>query len=55
MKNKMKKFVFFAVLSLGLLSSFSAEARVQNYVDRRGHLMVWWDGRYEDMGIVQLP
>ena len=51
----MKKFVFFGVLSLGLLSSFSTEARVQNFVDGRGHLMVWWKGHYEDMGIVQLP
>jgi hypothetical protein len=47
----MKKFVFFAVLSLGLLASFSADARVQNYIDSNHHLWVWYNGAYNDMGV----
>lgn len=49
----MKKFVFFTILTVGLLSSIPAEAKVPprgwNYVEY-GHLYVWYNNHYEDMG-----
>ncbi|MEN9488472.1 MAG: hypothetical protein RL494_737 [Bacteroidota bacterium] len=51
----MKKIVFFTILTVGLLSAFSANAtapkppRGYNYVEN-GHLYVWYNNHYEDMG-----
>ena len=48
----MKKFVFLAVLSLGLLSSIEANAKPPkgwNYIED-GHLFVWYNGGYSNMG-----
>ncbi|ELY2018067.1 hypothetical protein SL053_001975 [Flavobacterium psychrophilum] len=47
----MKKFGFLAILGLVLLSSISTQARPQNYIDSRSHLMVWYNGGYVDMGV----
>ncbi|EKT4508741.1 hypothetical protein [Flavobacterium psychrophilum] len=49
----MKKFGFLAILGLVLLSSISVDAKVPprgwNYIEA-GHLFVWYNGGYSDMG-----
>ena len=52
--NKIKLFLSIGFLSLTMFSTTSAEARKkdrgENYVEN-GHLYVWYQGDYKEMGL----